>query len=137
MFVSSHLMSEMALTADHLIVIGRGRLLADMTHGRVRRGRLDASVGVSAPAGGRAARPLAGPDGERQQRRAPALLEVTGLTAAQIGEPRPTARHRAARADARAGLARGGLHGHDRRRVEYHGSTSTGLPAETDPKDAA
>ena len=27
--VSSHLMSEMALTADHLIVIGRGRLLAD------------------------------------------------------------------------------------------------------------
>jgi ABC-2 type transport system ATP-binding protein len=28
-FVSSHLMSEMAITADHLIVIGRGRLLAD------------------------------------------------------------------------------------------------------------
>jgi ABC-2 type transport system ATP-binding protein len=28
-FVSSHLMSEMALTADHLIVIGRGRLMAD------------------------------------------------------------------------------------------------------------
>jgi ABC-2 type transport system ATP-binding protein len=30
-FVSSHLMSEMALTADHLIVIGRGRLIADTT----------------------------------------------------------------------------------------------------------
>ena len=29
--VSSHLMSEMALTADHLIVIGRGRLIADMS----------------------------------------------------------------------------------------------------------
>src|SRR5579884_2555140 len=29
-FVSSHLMSEMSLTADHLIVIGRGRLIADM-----------------------------------------------------------------------------------------------------------
>ena len=29
-FVSSHLMSEMALTADHLIIIGRGRLIADM-----------------------------------------------------------------------------------------------------------
>jgi ABC-2 type transport system ATP-binding protein len=28
-FVSSHLMSEMALTADHLLVIGKGRLLAD------------------------------------------------------------------------------------------------------------
>ncbi|MFI5667474.1 ABC transporter ATP-binding protein [Streptomyces sp. NPDC051704] len=30
-FVSSHLMSEMALTADHLIVIGQGKLLADMS----------------------------------------------------------------------------------------------------------
>src|SRR5204863_3507902 len=29
-FVSSHVMSEMALTADHLIVIGRGRLIADV-----------------------------------------------------------------------------------------------------------
>jgi ABC-2 type transport system ATP-binding protein len=28
-FVSSHLMSEMALTADHLIVVGKGRLIAD------------------------------------------------------------------------------------------------------------
>ena len=30
-FVSSHLMSEMALTADHLIVIGRGRMIADVS----------------------------------------------------------------------------------------------------------
>jgi ABC-2 type transport system ATP-binding protein len=30
-FVSSHLMSEMALTAEHLIVIGRGRIIADMS----------------------------------------------------------------------------------------------------------
>ncbi|MEV1077408.1 ATP-binding cassette domain-containing protein [Streptomyces sp. NPDC050211] len=30
-FLSSHLMSEMELTADHLVVIGRGRLLADTT----------------------------------------------------------------------------------------------------------
>jgi ABC-2 type transport system ATP-binding protein len=30
-FVSSHLMSEMALTAEHLIVVGRGRLIADET----------------------------------------------------------------------------------------------------------
>ena len=29
MFLSSHLMSEIALTADHLVVIGRGRLIAD------------------------------------------------------------------------------------------------------------
>jgi ABC-2 type transport system ATP-binding protein len=30
-FLSSHLMSEMAVTADHIIVIGRGRLLRDMS----------------------------------------------------------------------------------------------------------
>ncbi|QJY49034.1 ATP-binding cassette domain-containing protein [Pseudonocardia broussonetiae] len=30
-FVSSHLMSEMALTADHLVILGQGRLLADMS----------------------------------------------------------------------------------------------------------
>jgi ABC-2 type transport system ATP-binding protein len=30
-FVSSHLMSEMALTAEHLIILGRGRLLADVS----------------------------------------------------------------------------------------------------------
>ena len=29
-FVSSHLMSEMALTASHVVVIGRGRLIADV-----------------------------------------------------------------------------------------------------------
>ena len=36
-FVSSHLMNEMAVTADHLIVIGRGKLIADSaTAGRDR-----------------------------------------------------------------------------------------------------
>ena len=38
-FVSSHLMSEMALTADHLVVIGRGRLIADTTRRGVHRAR--------------------------------------------------------------------------------------------------
>ena len=36
-FVSSHLISEMALMADRLIVIGQGRLLADTTVGRAVR----------------------------------------------------------------------------------------------------
>ena len=39
-FVSSHLMSEMALTADHLIVIGRGRLIADTSVDEFRRARI-------------------------------------------------------------------------------------------------
>ena len=38
-FVSSHLMSEMALTAEHLIVIGRGRLIADTGMRGVHRRR--------------------------------------------------------------------------------------------------
>jgi ABC-2 type transport system ATP-binding protein len=42
--VSSHLISEMALTADHLIVIGRGRLLADT---EVSRFLADAGPGAS------------------------------------------------------------------------------------------
>ena len=37
-FVSSHLMSEMQLTADQLVVIGRGRLLADAPIGEVIAG---------------------------------------------------------------------------------------------------
>lgn len=37
--LSSHLMSEMAQTADHLIVIGRGRILADAPIGEVTAGR--------------------------------------------------------------------------------------------------
>jgi ABC-2 type transport system ATP-binding protein len=45
-FVSSHLMNEMALTADHLIIIGRGRLIADtrMEEFVESRGRRDVLV---------------------------------------------------------------------------------------------
>ena len=37
-FVSSHLMSEVAQTADHLVVIGRGRLVADVPTARAAAG---------------------------------------------------------------------------------------------------
>jgi ABC-2 type transport system ATP-binding protein len=37
-FVSSHLISEMALMADHLVIIGQGRLLADTSVARMSRG---------------------------------------------------------------------------------------------------
>ena len=45
-FVSSHLMSEMALTATHLIVVGQGRLIADASVAELTRG-----VGPSGGAG--------------------------------------------------------------------------------------
>jgi ABC-2 type transport system ATP-binding protein len=47
--VSSHLMSEMALTADHLIVLGRGRLLADVPTQRLTGSSARADVLVRSP----------------------------------------------------------------------------------------
>ncbi|MER5734288.1 MULTISPECIES: ABC transporter ATP-binding protein [unclassified Streptomyces] len=89
-FVSSHLMSEMALTADHLIVIGRGQLLADMPvkqfisansadFARVRTpdsdpGQREKLSGVLAEAGGQV---LPEPDG---------ALRVTGLPLPRISD---------------------------------------------------
>ena len=55
-FVSSHLMSEMENTADHLIVIGRGKLIADCTRGRVHRAQLGADGPGADTAGRRAGR---------------------------------------------------------------------------------
>jgi ABC-2 type transport system ATP-binding protein len=48
-FVSSHLMSEMALTADHLVVIGAGRLLADTSMAEFIRANSHAYVLVRTP----------------------------------------------------------------------------------------
>ena len=48
-FVSSHLMSEMALTAEHLIVIGRGRLIADTSVDEFVRRASGGYVRVRAP----------------------------------------------------------------------------------------
>ena len=84
-FVSSHLMSEVALVADHLIVVGRGRLLADTTvEELVRQGGGDAVKVASAdPARLRSA--LAGPGVEITGRTGSEELLVTGLPARTIG----------------------------------------------------
>ena len=60
-FVSSHLMSEMALTADHLIVIGRGRMIADMGVDEFVRKASGTVVHVRSPQAGPAARAARGP----------------------------------------------------------------------------
>jgi ABC-2 type transport system ATP-binding protein len=84
-FVSSHLMSEMAQTAEDLIVIGRGRLLsagpiADFIARASARG-----ARVRSPQAARLRALLAG-DGVTVTTREPSLLEVQGLDAAEIGE---------------------------------------------------
>jgi ABC-2 type transport system ATP-binding protein len=85
-FLSSHLMSEMAQTADHLIVVGRGRLIADTSVTEfLRRASAGAGVRVRSP---RAA-DLHGALTRREarvQRIDEGLLEVSGLTGEQIGE---------------------------------------------------
>ena len=61
-FVSSHLMSEMALTADHLIVIGRGRMIADMGVDEFVRRASRNVVRVRSPQADRLRELLGGPD---------------------------------------------------------------------------
>jgi ABC-2 type transport system ATP-binding protein len=84
-FVSSHLMSEMALTADHLIVIGRGRKIADMSTEEFIRQASGGRVLVRTPQAAELDALLSGPD-VTVTTAGPGLLEVRGLTAVQIGE---------------------------------------------------
>jgi ABC-2 type transport system ATP-binding protein len=84
-FVSSHLMSEMALTADHLIVIGRGRLVADAPIDEFIRQSSRGDVIVRSPADAALAGLLAR-RGAAVTARAGGGLAVTGLDAAAIGD---------------------------------------------------
>jgi ABC-2 type transport system ATP-binding protein len=84
-FVSSHLMSEMALTAEHLIVIGRGELIADMNTGEFVRRASKKAVRVRSPQAAALRELVTGPDVSVEAIE-PGLLEITGLTAEQIGE---------------------------------------------------
>lgn len=87
-FVSSHLMTEMEHTADDLVVIGRGELIAaeSLAEFAARSGRSDVTVGTPDPA---ALTPLLLAEGAEVVREAvgpgAGLLTVTGLTAARIG----------------------------------------------------
>jgi ABC-2 type transport system ATP-binding protein len=84
-FVSSHLMSEMALTADHLIVIGRGRLVADTDLADfIRASALD-DVLVRSPQAGHLADLLAA-KGAGVSAEPDSCLAVTGLTPQDISQ---------------------------------------------------
>jgi ABC-2 type transport system ATP-binding protein len=84
-FVSSHLMSEMAQTAEHLIVIGRGQLLADMAVEDFVRRASKETVRVRSPQSAELAQLVAGPD-ITVDSRGPDLIEITGIDSAVIGE---------------------------------------------------
>ncbi len=92
-FVSSHLMSEMALTADHLIVIAQGKLLADASTAEVIANNSRGYVLVRTPnptgltnllrhAGADVTATIDGPDGTTE----PDCLRVTDLDITAIGD---------------------------------------------------
>jgi ABC-2 type transport system ATP-binding protein len=83
--VSSHLMSEMELTADHLIIIGRGRLLADLPADRLTKSSARANVLVRSPRADELATLLT-TSGAAVTREDGGGLAVTGLDAPAIAD---------------------------------------------------
>ncbi|MFZ3452177.1 ABC transporter ATP-binding protein [Arthrobacter sp. 7Tela_A1] len=84
-FISSHLMSEMAVTADHLIVIGRGRILADAPIDEVLTGGQKERVLVRTDDADALAAAVGSPD-VQVRRTAADELEILGLPARSIAE---------------------------------------------------
>jgi len=84
-FVSSHLMSEMENTADHLIVIGRGKLIADCTMKEFVAQASGASVRVRTPSADQLARAVKAKGGTVSTDEDGAI-EVHGMSAEQIGD---------------------------------------------------
>jgi ABC-2 type transport system ATP-binding protein len=84
-FLSSHLMAEMAQTAEHLVVIGRGRLIADTTVSEiVAQASHNAAVTVRTPQAPELREALIS-DGVTITSAERGLLEVHGLTSAEVG----------------------------------------------------
>lgn len=84
-FLSSHLMSEMALTADHLIVLGKGRILADAPIADIIAGANGPRVRVRAPQAAELAELVMAP-GITVARTEPGQIEITGMEASGIGD---------------------------------------------------
>jgi len=83
-FVSSHLMSEMALTADHLVVIGRGRLIADVSTADFIAGGSTNHVRVRSPQQAELATALQAKGIETAT--VDGYLEVRGITCDEVGD---------------------------------------------------
>jgi ABC-2 type transport system ATP-binding protein len=91
-FLSSHLMSEIALTAEHVIVVGRGRLIADTSVAEiVAQASQNAAVRVRTPEATRLRAGLVA-DGATVTSTERDVLEVHGLESERIGEIAATQR---------------------------------------------
>jgi len=85
-FISSHLISEIALVADHLIVIGRGELIADTSVSEMQRAASGVVVQVRSPRATELARVLLDDGVTVETGDEPGELRVSGLDAATIGD---------------------------------------------------
>lgn len=88
-FLSSHLMSEMAVTADHLIIIGRGRAIRDIGLSEFVDESSRNMVRVRSPQAVQLRDAILGPD-VRVSSHEPSVLEIDGLTAEQVGDAAAT-----------------------------------------------
>jgi ABC-2 type transport system ATP-binding protein len=84
-FVSSHLMSEMESTADHLLVIGRGKLIADCTVAEFIAANSQQTLRVRTPQPDQLAKLVATAGGTVREN-GDGVLVVTGLFADQVGD---------------------------------------------------
>src|SRR4051812_3445488 len=126
-FVSSHLMSEMALVAEHLVIVGRGRLLADTTVRDLVREAGGDTVKVATADPARLREVLAGPGVEITGQAGSEELHVTGLSSRAIGLK--AAEHSVALFEltARTVSLEQAFMDLTRDAVEYHGTTTTNL----------
>lgn len=83
-FLSSHLMSEMSMTADHVIVVGKGKLLRDQSMTDFIRDAAADSVRVVSPDQGELAERIKTAGGTVTDT-PDAALQVTGITSREIG----------------------------------------------------
>ena len=88
-FLSSHLMSEMAVTADHLIIIGRGRAIRDIGLSEFVDESSRNMVRVRSPQAVQLRDAILGPD-VRVSSHEPSVPEIDGLTAEQVGDAAAT-----------------------------------------------
>src|SRR5580693_4985936 len=84
-FVSSHLMSEMENTADHLLVIGRGKLIADCTVAEFIAANSQQSIRVRTPQPDQLAKLVAASGGTVREN-GDGVLVVTGLFSDEVGD---------------------------------------------------
>lgn len=83
-FLSSHLMSEMELVADHLVILGRGRLLAEMPMAQFIANESGVVTRVVSPQADQLAHAVAGP-GVTITALEPGALRIEGVPARQLG----------------------------------------------------